>query len=142
MELLIAGKGPNAFVQELRSRYLENRRIRFLGHVRPGTFLNSIDLLAVPSLWNDPCPLVVAEAILTGVPVIASRRGGIPELIREGVDGWLFEPTVAGEFAAAVKRAIESELVATEGPRSRAWPKRLTSENMADKYERLYREVL
>lgn len=143
VELLIAGDGPQAFVRELRTRYDEDKRIRFLGAVRSRHFLNSIDALTVPSLWNDPCPLVVSEAIQSGVPVIGSRRGGIPELIREGVDGVLFEPTARGEFAATLLRSIENGLVSAETPHFLRWSTHhLTTEMMADKYENVYRDVI
>jgi glycosyltransferase involved in cell wall biosynthesis len=51
--------------------------------------LGSYDLLAVPSQWLETGPLVVLEAHACGVPVIGSNLGGIAELVKHGVDGWL-----------------------------------------------------
>jgi len=49
-------------------------------------------LIVVPSLWWEPCPLVVLEAMSHGRPVVAARSGGLPELVSHGADGLLFPP--------------------------------------------------
>jgi GT2 family glycosyltransferase/glycosyltransferase involved in cell wall biosynthesis len=54
--------------------------------------LASFDLLVVPSIWEENSPLVIREAFAAGVPVVASRIGGIPEMVEEGAGGVLFEP--------------------------------------------------
>ena len=50
-----------------------------------------IDVLVVPSIWYENAPLVIQEAFLSRTPVIASRIGGIPELVKDGVNGLLFD---------------------------------------------------
>ena len=55
--------------------------------------------LVVPSRWFEGCPLVILEAMSFGLPVIASRIGGLPELVDEGVTGMLFEPGNSEELA-------------------------------------------
>lgn len=62
--------------------------------VPPSALLDAMrefDVLAVPSLWMETGPQVVMDAYSVGVPVIGSRRGGIAELVRDGVDGLLFD---------------------------------------------------
>ena len=54
--------------------------------------LASVDVVVIPSLWAENAPLVALEARAAGTPVIASRLGGLPELVRDGVDGRLFPP--------------------------------------------------
>jgi glycosyltransferase involved in cell wall biosynthesis len=51
--------------------------------------LSNYDLLAVPSQWLETGPLVVLESHSVGVPVIGSNLGGIAELVKHGIDGWL-----------------------------------------------------
>ena len=68
--------------------------------------LASIDVLVVPSIWPENSPLVIGEAFLAGVPVIASRIGGIPELVADGRNGLLFEPGNAADLSRAIGRLI------------------------------------
>jgi glycosyltransferase involved in cell wall biosynthesis len=75
--------------------------------------LEKIDALVVPSMWLENWPVVVQEARLMRVPVIASRIGGLAEGVRHGVDGLLFEPGDAVALAAALRRvAREPKLLA------------------------------
>ena len=48
--------------------------------------------VVVPSEWYENAPISILEAFALGKPVIGSRIGGIPEMIDEGVNGYLFEP--------------------------------------------------
>ncbi|MDD4941503.1 MAG: glycosyltransferase family 4 protein [Candidatus Omnitrophica bacterium] len=76
-------------------------------HDRIADVFREIDVLVVPSLWEENSPLVIQEAFLAKTPVIASRIGGIPELVTDGVNGLLFEPGNVEELRAAIERVIE-----------------------------------
>ena len=78
--LSIGGTGDAAYLAELKACY-SDPRIRFLGHVVPAAFLQSIDILVVPSKWNEPFGRVTVEAYSYGVPVVGANTGGIPEVI-------------------------------------------------------------
>jgi glycosyltransferase involved in cell wall biosynthesis len=86
------------YVQQLRG-LATHPGIRLLGPVAPhevGEALVDLDYLVVPSLWAETFGMVAQEAQYVGVPVIASRIGGL-QRIRDGSDGLLFEPgDVAG----------------------------------------------
>jgi glycosyltransferase involved in cell wall biosynthesis len=58
---------------------------------------------------RDPLPRVVMEAMCNGVPVVASRVDGIPEMVEDGVTGILVEPGNAQGFATAVKRLLQND---------------------------------
>jgi GT2 family glycosyltransferase/glycosyltransferase involved in cell wall biosynthesis len=60
-------------------------------HARIPAALAAMDVLLVPSVWPENSPLVIQEAFAAGVPVIASRIGGIPELVEHNRNGLLFE---------------------------------------------------
>jgi GT2 family glycosyltransferase len=72
-----------------------------------GAVLSGLDVLVVPSLWEENRPLVVQEAFLAGLPVIASAHGGLAEMVRDGVDGLLFRPGDAADLAAAMRRLVD-----------------------------------
>ena len=55
--------------------------------------------LVLPSLWYEGFPMVAVEALAAGLPVMASRIGGLPELVEDGVSGWLATPDHVGEWA-------------------------------------------
>jgi glycosyltransferase involved in cell wall biosynthesis len=119
-----------------------NTRVRFLGHVKPQEFFSEIDVLVVPSLWNEPMGRVVVEAYGMGVPVLGARRGGIPELIDDGVTGLLFEPEVA-DVVRVLTRIADDELLRTKVARgARRKATAFTVTHMTDCYEGFYQEVL
>lgn len=61
-------------------------------HQEVANIFKEIDVLVAPSIWQENSPLVIQEAFLSKTPVIASRIGGIPELIKDKENGLLFEP--------------------------------------------------
>ena len=63
----------------------------------------------VPSLFPDPCPTVVLEAMAAGVPVVGSRHGGMPDLVVDGKTGLLVDPGNARALRAALQRIIDDE---------------------------------
>ena len=69
--------------------------------------LASLDVLVVPSVWPENSPLVIQEAFLAGVPVVASRIGGIPEVVTDGVNGLLFEPGSRVDLERALRRLLD-----------------------------------
>ncbi len=70
--------------------------------------LVELDALVVPSVWYENAPLVISEAFAAGLPVVASRLGGMAEAVRDGIDGLLFAPSDPGDLAR-VLRALATE---------------------------------
>ncbi len=70
--------------------------------------LGQMDLFVLPSLYGEGLPMVVLEAMACAVPVVASRVEGIPEAIRDEVDGLIFEPGDASDLADKLQSLIES----------------------------------
>jgi len=67
------------------------KKINFCGFQDSYSMLNNSDILILPSVWNEPFGMPVIEAMAAGKIVIASKSGGITELISENINGFLFE---------------------------------------------------
>mgnify|MGYP003028172094 CR=1 FL=1 len=90
VELRIAGDGDDNYIEELKlSARKYNITCFFEGLIPANDLLDKIDLLVVPSIWNEPFGRVVVESLGRRVPVAAKRVGGIPELLT-GNEGFLF----------------------------------------------------
>jgi GT2 family glycosyltransferase/glycosyltransferase involved in cell wall biosynthesis len=77
-----------------------------LPHQRVPAALATLDALVVPSIWPENSPMVIQEAFLAGTPVIASRIGGIPEIVADGENGLLFEPGNVDDLRRTIVRLV------------------------------------
>lgn len=101
--LLIVGDGALRPMVELAAE--QDKNIRYLGYMPPGElskFFSVVDAIVVPSLCYENSPTVIYEALNAGLPVIASRIGGVGELIQEGLSGYLFTPGDEKDFMRAI----------------------------------------
>lgn len=111
--LTIAGGG--LLMGEVVKRAKDMPGVKILGavpHEAAGSLFASHSAVIVPSLVYENSPSVISESLFFGVPVLASRIGGIPEMIDEGVNGWLFAPGNTESLIAAMEKAITSPLPA------------------------------
>ncbi|MDF1496862.1 MAG: glycosyltransferase family 4 protein [Patescibacteria group bacterium] len=94
-KLNIVGEGPDRNRLEVLANQIAQGRINFLGF-QTGEELNRIrreaKALCIPSVWYENAPLTALEAMAEGIPLIASSIGGLPELITDGVSGFLAKP--------------------------------------------------
>lgn len=104
--------GAGALSPHVEAHCRLDPRCTFEGY-REGKALETIwastDILIVPSLCFENAPTVIVEAIERGIPVVASRSGGIPELIQEGSTGWLFTPGDSQDLVRALAQAIKTK---------------------------------
>ena len=100
--LIIAGSGSEAYMAYLQELAGGRKNIEFCGHVLQDVFFPRIDVLIVPSIWDEPLGNVVFEAFAHGVPVLGAMRGGIQEMVVEGFNGVLFEPESIQSIHAAI----------------------------------------
>ena len=105
---LLVGDGPELpAYRDLASKLGIADRVVFTGVISNPTaqgIFEATDVYCQPSLWQEACPLAVLEAMSFSLPVVASRIGGMPELVADGVSGFLFQP---GDAAAMAQRLIE-----------------------------------
>ena len=97
MPLKIAAKVPRAGNRYFRDRIepmLIDKNIEFIGEVddhAKQAFLGNATALLFPIDWPEPFGLVMIEAMACGTPVIAWRRGSVPEIVEDGVSGFIVE---------------------------------------------------
>lgn len=126
-ELHIAGDG--SLRREIEERCMRDARLIFHGFVALDPMLKliaTVDAVIVPSLCYENSPTIIYESFAVGTPVIASRLGGIPELIVEGKNGYTFEPGNEESFLNALRHI-------TNDPMS-SWEKASQIREMAEKY--------
>ncbi len=103
-----------------------------------------MQLFALPSLYGEGMPMVVLEAMAAGLPIVSTRVEGIPQVVRDGVDGLLAEAGNAEELAHALQRFVRGE-VNSEAMGDSAWHRQrenFSDLSMATGVAAVYRQVL
>jgi glycosyltransferase involved in cell wall biosynthesis len=143
--LEIIGDGPDrASLQAHRDELRLSRRVEFLGERQDvAEHLARADAFVLPSKWEG-LPYSILEAMSAGLPVIASRVGGIPELVVPGVTGLLVNPGDADALSAALRTLLNSGRRAREfGREGHARVKgHFRLDQMVAGYHDLFRSVL
>ncbi len=104
-------KDPTYFAEIKRfARQYPKTTIEFHGGFRSDQDLKRIfsqnHIMVFPSIWEENAPLVVREALLHGVPVVASNLGGVSEVIDDGVNGLLFDPYKQGDLLEKIQHIL------------------------------------
>ncbi len=100
LRLVVAGTGPLEGI--LRQRFPQLELVGHQSGQRLQYLIDHAGAIVVPSECYENCPMSVLEAMAYGKPVIASRMGGIPELVADGQTGRLFEPGNVAELRAGL----------------------------------------
>lgn len=142
--LSIAGRGQQDYERELHALAEGAPNIEFLGYQSADTFYRQIDVAVVPSIWNEPFGLVAVEACSHALPVIASQRGGLPEIIRDGVNGLICDPDDPASLGLAMRRLWQEPVLRDRlASQARASVERFQDlDAMLEQYQQLFRQVL
>ena len=170
--LITARKNQNDFIRALDSLVRERPlRVVFLGKIDDGEYGREFQQLLRERSWcehvpfsnrpkvreyfqaatvvalptrEDNCPMVVLEAMAAGVPVIASRVGGVPDLIEPGVTGLFCDPARPETFRTAVAQLLADSAQAAALARAArvSARERFHPVNVARRHVEIYREVL
>jgi glycosyltransferase involved in cell wall biosynthesis len=122
---LFGQEAYEARIRQLCSTLGLDGRVRFLGHrTDVSALMASVDIVAHSSIAPEPFGRVVVEGQLAGRPVIASRAGGVTEIVTDGETGLLVPPDDASALAGAVKRLLAdpklAETLASNGSKDAA----------------------
>lgn len=143
--LLIVGRGV---LEKDLKEYAESigltRSVFFLGFREDvETIMKASDVFVLSSL-SEGLPLALIEAMSCGLPVVATKVGGIPEVVEDGVDGFLVSPGDVPDLAAKILAASTDSTVAQSLTRN-AYAKvrcKFTFAKMISDYERVYKELV
>lgn len=110
IKVLLAGRFPDPEYEKETRKLAEdlgiNDYVVFMGfQANVSAIYRVIDIFVYPS-YRDACPLAPMEAMTWEKAVVASRTGGVPEIVEDGVTGILCEPGDIGEFAEAVQKLV------------------------------------
>lgn len=143
--LCLVGDGPDREQVERRAYELGiARHCFYLGYQEEvAPWYAAFDAFVLPSA-NEGTPVSAMEALAAGCPVVATRVGGVPDVVRDGVDGFLVEPSdVEGlvERLAELASSPETRKRMGEAGRERVLP-RYAVDRLVDDVDRLYRSLL
>jgi len=143
--LLVVGDGPDRAMAEARVEQAGlSQRVHFAGNVRHlEPVLRACAVFVLPS-QTESFGLAAAEALASGVPVVASRVGGLPEVVRHGETGFLEALDDVGAMSGRVAQLLDDEgLRLRMGEAARAdVVARFRAQPVVDRYEALYRQVV
>lgn len=143
--LILAGKLDKLNAEDLAyfeaevKPLIDGRGIRYIGEVgeeKRNRLLASARVLLNPIQWEEPFGLVPVEAMAAGTPVIATRRGAMPELIKDGETGFLVDSVE--EAVEALGKVDQLDRGACRAHVERAF----SIQRMVDEYEKVYDKVL
>jgi glycosyltransferase involved in cell wall biosynthesis len=143
--LCLVGDGPNRAEVERRAQALGIvRRTLFLGYQEEiAPLYAAFDAMILPSA-SEGTPVSAIEALAAGRPVVATRVGGVPDVVRDGVDGFLVELGDIDAMAERLRQLAADRALATRmgrAGRERVLP-RYAVDRLVDDVDRLYRSLL
>ena len=147
--LRIAGTAEAAYLEACKEQVKAaniDDRVHFLGNIgieEVQLELSRANCLVVPS-FQENAPLTIAEAMAAGVPVVAAKVGGIPDMVEDGKTGLLVDPYDIKSIADGVSKILSDEALARSMGRcaKEAAGKRFRAAVICEKTLQAYREVL
>lgn len=145
-EILILGDGPERQHLEQLIKDTNVKNVKILGYMKPNkqgyfhAFYERADVYVIPSVWQEPLALVILESMAAGTPVIATKKGGISSLVKDGINGHLIRARNSKELAEKVNYLLENdELRKKMGAKAQEMVKEKYSwEKIAGEFEKIY----
>ncbi|MBL7150216.1 MAG: glycosyltransferase family 4 protein [Candidatus Pacebacteria bacterium] len=148
-DIYILGDGPEKKNLEDLTYKLKLENVHFLGYMGDEKkeeleeFYYRADVFVAPSVWDEPLGLVILEAMAGKTPVIATRKGGIPLAVKDGINGLLVRPKNSRQITEACNKLLENdELRKKLGEAARKTvEEKFTWKKTAQKYIRIYKKA-
>jgi glycosyltransferase involved in cell wall biosynthesis len=144
----VFGSGDTDYVRRLKQKIAAaglGDQFEWMGYERDKVkIFGSVDVCVVPSCFGDPFPTVAMEAAAYRRPVVATRDGGLPEIVEDGVTGWLVEVHAPGALADKIEWLVRNpERARAMGVAGRERVFRLfTVEKMTAQFEALFQRLV
>jgi glycosyltransferase involved in cell wall biosynthesis len=138
MKLKIAAKVDRADREYFASKIeplLSSADVEFIGEIgehQKNDFLGGAAALLFPIAWREPFGLVMIEAMACGTPIIAFRNGSVPEVLQDGVSGFIVDSEQEAVAALGRLNELDRDRIRAE------FDQRFTSRHMAQNYLKLY----
>ena len=132
------GEEDRAWYEAVVAPRLAGPGVEYVGEIEDGQkpeFLSGAAAVLLPIAWPEPFGLVMIEAMACGCPVVAYRRGSVPEVLEEGVTGCIVEDAAGAVAALPRAMAIDRAGIRAE------FERRCTARRMAEEYLGLYRRL-
>jgi len=132
-------KVDQAYFERNVKPLIDGKNVEFIGEIdewQKADFLGNAAALLFPIRWPEPFGLVMVEAMACGTPVVAFRCGSVPEVIEEGVTGF-----VVDSFDDALRATEQIRTVNRRGVRM-SFERRFTARRMAEDYVRIYEALI
>ena len=146
LQVLIVGDGPRRpFLEDVAGRLGIRDQVHFLGASQDVRLpLAVLDVFVFSSRWPEAFGLTLVEAMAAGKPVVATRVGAVPEVVRHGVDGWLVPPEDPASLAEGIAGLLKDKTLASRlGRQAQSRVQEMFDlERMAGGVEAVYLEVL
>ncbi len=148
VQLLVIGSGTDKrSLQQLFDKLNIKDNTTLIDHIDPSEldhYLSEAWLQVVPSIWQEPFPNVATEAMMRGTAIVASRIGGLQDIVEQDVTGYLVDTGDASALSEAITKLLSNrERAETMGQKAR--DRALTHFPMSrtiDNFEALYNEVI
>lgn len=145
--LTIIGDGRNKNdLFDLTKKLQMEKYIQFRGwvdHKDLDTYYEKASIVVIPSVVPENFPTVCNEAMSAGRPVVGTNVGGIPEIIDDGVNGYLVEPEKPEQIAEKVIKLFSEEKLLKEfGRNARERAEEFSIEKHLEKLDKIYEEII
>jgi glycosyltransferase involved in cell wall biosynthesis len=144
ISLKIAGEGNFSYTNLLKNISANDTRISFTGYVKSEDFYPQIDVLIVPSIWNEPLGMVAIEACANHIPVITSATGGLKEIIADGYNGLYCDISIPDSLSDAINKILDNRNLLDELRKNTRESVRsfLDIDRLTNEYEDVYKRVI
>lgn len=147
-KLVFVGSGEmKGELEKLSKKLSVDRCVKFAGFVSESSkilYYKAADVFSLPSTMGPECfPIAILEAMACGIPIVASKIGGIPDIVKDGKDGLLVPPKNQKALTDSIIYLLENEdIIRKMGKNGRGKVEDYSWERIAEETEKVYTEVI